>query len=146
PPAAPPALRTPAPPRPAQVQAARTTAPEQVQEAQALQGRRVLTAAAPVEPLGWRVFVELPADEAYAPLYASIQRSGALLGGGLVFAFLAGTFLASRMVGPIQALRTGAARIGGGDLSQRISIKTGDELEALADQFNDMAGRLHESY
>ena len=130
----------------AQVQAARTTAPEQVQEAQDLQGRRVLTAAAPVEPLGWRVFVELPADEAYAPLYASIQRSGALLGGGLIFAFLAGTFLARRMVGPIQALRTGAARIGGGDLSQRISIKTGDELEALADQFNDMAGRLQESY
>jgi len=134
----------------AQVQAARTAggpvAPDQVQAAQDLQGRRVLTAHAPVEPLGWLVFVELPADEAYAPLYASIERSGALLGGALVFAFLAGTFLARRMVGPIQALRAGAARIGGGDLSQRISIKTGDELEALADQFNDMAGRLQESY
>src|SRR6266581_2889407 len=120
--------------------------PEQVQEAQDLQGRRVFTAHAPVDPLGWLVFVELPADEAYAPLYASIERSGALLGGALVFAFLAGTFLARRMVGPIQTLRAGAARIGGGDLSQRISIKTGDELEALADQFNDMAGRLQESY
>jgi signal transduction histidine kinase len=43
-------------------------------------------------------------------------------------------------------LRAGAARIGGGDLSQRIAIKTGDELESLADQFNDMAGRLQESY
>jgi signal transduction histidine kinase/CheY-like chemotaxis protein len=49
-------------------------------------------------------------------------------------------------VGPIQALRTGAARIGGGDLSQRIAIKTGDELEGLADQFNDMAARVQESY
>jgi signal transduction histidine kinase len=47
---------------------------------------------------------------------------------------------------PIQALRAGAARIGGGDLDQRISIDTGDELEALADQFNDMAARLRESY
>ena len=55
-------------------------------------------------------------------------------------------FLAGRMVGPIQALRAGAERIGGGDLSQQIRIKTGDELEALADQFNDMAGRLQESY
>ena len=43
-------------------------------------------------------------------------------------------------------MRTGAARIGSGDLSQRIEVKTGDELEALADQFNDMAGRLQESY
>jgi signal transduction histidine kinase/CheY-like chemotaxis protein/HAMP domain-containing protein len=55
-------------------------------------------------------------------------------------------FLAGRMVGPIQALRAGAARIGSGDLSQRIAIKTGDELEVLADQFNDMAGQLQESY
>jgi adenylate cyclase len=47
---------------------------------------------------------------------------------------------------PIQALRTGAARIGGGDLSQRIAIRTGDELEGLAYQFNEMAGRLQESY
>jgi adenylate cyclase len=66
--------------------------------------------------------------------------------GALGFAVLAGMFLAGRMVGPIQALRAGAARIGSGDLSQRIAIKTGDELEVLADQFNDMAGRLQESY
>src|SRR6266700_1244404 len=134
----------------AQVQAARARdagiPSDQVQEALDLQGRRVLTAYAPVEPLGWLVFVELPADEAYAQLYASVERSGALLGGALTLAALAGTFLARRMIGPIQALRAGAARIGGGDLSQRLSIKTGDELEALADQFNDMAGRLQESY
>ena len=60
----------------------------------------------------------------------------------LGFAVLAGMFLAGRMVGPIQALRAGAERIGGGDLSQQIRIKTRDELEALADQFNVMAGRL----
>ena len=47
---------------------------------------------------------------------------------------------------PIQALRAGAARIGAGDLGQRISIKTGDEVKSLADQFNEMAGRLQESY
>ena len=55
-------------------------------------------------------------------------------------------FLARRMVGPIRALQAGAARIGSGDLSHRISVKTGDELEALADQFNDMTKRLEESY
>src|SRR6202042_3503575 len=66
--------------------------------------------------------------------------------GALVFAMLAGMFLARRMVGPIQDLRAGAERIGGGDFSQRISIKTGDELEGLANQFNDMGGRLQESY
>ena len=106
----------------------------------------MLTAYAPVAPLGWLVFVELPATEAYAPLYAALQRLAFVLLAALGFAVLAGMFLAGRMVGPIQALRAGAERIGGGDLSQQIRIKTGDELEALADQFNVMAGRLKESY
>jgi len=133
-----------------QVQAARAGAsglsPDEVQEALDLRGRPVLTAHAPVPPLNWLVFVELPRAEAYAPLYGSIERSGALLLAALIFAILAGLLLARRMVGPIQTLRAGAMRIGGGDLSQRIAIKTGDELEGLADQFNDMAGRLQESY
>jgi two-component system NtrC family sensor kinase len=136
----------------AQVNAARGTtggdggALERVQESEDIVGRKVLTAYAPVAPLGWLVFVELPATEAYAPLYAALQRLALVLLAALGFAVLAGMFLAGRMVGPIQALRAGAERIGGGDLAQRIRIKTGDELEALADQFNDMAGRLQESY
>jgi signal transduction histidine kinase len=133
-----------------QVQAVRAaepgTAVREIQEATDVEGRKVLTAYAPVEPLGWRIFVELPVDEAYAPLYASIARSGLVLVGALGLAVLAGMLLAQRMVIPIQRLRSGAARIGSGDLSQRISIRTGDELEALADQFNDMAGQLQESY
>ena len=133
-----------------QVQAARAAvsgaAQEPVQEAQDIQGRKVLTAYAPVAAPGWTIFVELPSGEAYAPLLESIRRSALLLLLGLALAVVSGMFLARRMVGPIQALRAGAARIGSGDLRQRISIKTGDELETLADQFNDMAGKLEESY
>jgi len=134
----------------AQVQAAQRlekgNAMEDIETATDIQGRKVLTAFAPVAPLGWTVFVELPVDEAYQPLIASIQRTALVLVGALCLAALAGIFLARRMVVPIQALRAGAARIGGGDLAQRISIKSGDELESLADQFNDMAGRLQDSY
>ena len=133
-----------------QVQAAQARAKgapaDQVQEAGEIQGRRVLTAYAPVAPLGWFMFVELPIEEAYAPLYATLYRTVLLLVAGLMLASMAGLFLARKMVVPIQTLRQGAALIGTGDLSQRISIKTNDELEGLADQFNDMAGRLKESY
>jgi GAF domain-containing protein/HAMP domain-containing protein len=111
-----------------------------------IQGQQVLTASAPIAPLGWTMFVELPVEEAYASLYAALQRLAIVLLGASIFAVLAGVFLARRMVGPIQALRAGAERIGGGDFAQRISIKTGDELEGLADQFNDMGARLQESY
>jgi signal transduction histidine kinase len=131
----------------AQVRGARAgSATEAVREADDIGGHRVLTAYAPVNPLGWFVFVETPIEEAYAPLYRSILRTGYVLLGALALAFIAGMFLAGRMVVPIQALRAGAARIGGGDLGQRITIKSGDEVEALANQFNDMAGKLQESY
>jgi signal transduction histidine kinase len=130
-----------------QVQAAsNATEGDELQEARDTQGRKVLTAHARVAQLRWFVFVELPVEEAYAPLYESIKRSGILLFGALFLAALAGMFLARKMVVPIQALREGAERIGRGELNQRILVKTGDELEALADQFNDMAGRLEDSY
>ncbi|MEY9183240.1 two-component system NtrC family sensor kinase [Bradyrhizobium sp. USDA 326] len=122
------------------------TVTEALSEARNIQGQKVLTASAPIEPLHWTMFVELPVEEAYAALYASLQRLAVVLLAASIFAVLAGVFLARRMVGPIQALRSGAERIGGGDFSQRISIKTGDELEELADQFNDMGARLQESY
>lgn len=111
-----------------------------------LNGREVLSAYAPVTPLGWLVFAEMPVEEAYAPLYDTLIRSGLLLLAGLALAFLAGLFLARRMVVPIRTLSDGAARIGSGDLTQRIAIRTGDELEALGDQFNSMAARLQDSY
>jgi signal transduction histidine kinase len=133
----------------AQVRAAQSgggTASEQLQGALNIQGQQVLTASAPISPLGWTMFVELPVEEAYASLYASLKRLAIVLLAASIFAVLAGIFLARRMVGPIQALRSGAERIGGGDFSQRISIKTGDELEGLADQFNEMGARLQESY
>src|SRR6516164_88009 len=119
---------------------------DELQGAPNIQGQKVLTASAPIPPLRWTMFVELPVEEAYASLYAALQRLAIVLLAASIFAVLAGIFLARRMVGPIQALRAGAERIGGGDFAQRISIKTGDELEGLADQFNDMGARLQESY
>ncbi|SFI37326.1 ATP-binding protein [Bradyrhizobium sp. cf659] len=133
----------------AQVRAAQAgggTMSDPLPEARNIQGQKVLTASAPIEPLHWTMFVELPVEEAYAALYASLQRLAIVLLAASIFAVLAGIFLARRMVGPIQALRSGAERIGGGDFSQRIAIRTGDELEGLADQFNDMGARLQESY
>jgi signal transduction histidine kinase len=110
------------------------------------QGKPILSAHATVTPLNWLVFVELPVDEAYAPLYDSIKRSAVLLLVALALALFAGLLFARRMVVPIRALQEGAMRIGRGNLTQRIAIKTNDELEALGDEFNKMAARLQESY
>jgi len=125
---------TPAEPRP------------QVTIARDFRDRRVMTAYATIAPLGWSVFVEQPLEEAFASLYASIKRTIGLLIVGVVLSVVAGLILARRMVTPIKALQAGAARIGAGELDQRIAVRTGDELEALGDQFNSMAAQLEESY
>jgi len=110
-----------------------------------INGQRVLTAHAVLPELGWLVFVELPMAEALAPLYTSALRTGLVLLAGLALATLAAMFLARRMVGPIRLLQAGAARIGAGDLDSRIDVRTSDELQALAEQFNTMADELRRS-
>ncbi len=109
-------------------------------------GKRVLTAHAPIDPLGWKVFIEQPVSEVFAALDATIMRTVALIVAGLLFSALAAMWLAGSMVRPIRTLQEGAARIGAGDLEQQITVRTGDELEALADQFNRMSAQLRESY
>ena len=115
-------------------------------KARDLKGVDVLSAHAHIPTLNWTVFVELPLAEAFKPVYASFQRLGLLLLAALVVSMLASFVLARLMVRPIRALQEGAQRIGKGDLDQQIDIGTGDELESLAGQFNQMAVRLKESY
>ena len=109
-------------------------------------GERVLTASSAVPKLGWYVLFEQPTAQALAPIRDQLVRSALLIGLGLVVAILAGTVLARRMLIPITALRAGARRLGAGDFSHRIEVRTKDELEELSDQFNSMAGQLQETY
>jgi class 3 adenylate cyclase/HAMP domain-containing protein len=109
-------------------------------------GHSVLTASATVPKLGWVVFFEQPTSQALSPIRDQLVRGALLIGLGLLIAILAGTILARRMLVPIEALRAGARRLGAGDFSQRIDVRTKDELEELADQFNSMAGQLGQTY
>ena len=109
-------------------------------------GTPVLAAPAPIDPLGWKVFVEQPVAEVYAKLDAAILRTGLMLLAGLAISALGALALARGMVRPIRTLAEGAQRIGAGELDQKIDVRTGDELEALADRFNRMSAQLRESY
>ena len=136
-----------------QVQAALATPPGRAKLRQAevmiardMDSRRVLTTYQTIELLGWYLIVEQPLGEAFAPVYSSIWRTGFLLLAGLGLAVVASLILARKMVTPIRALQANAARIGAGELDQRIVVDTGDELEELAEGFNRMASRLRDSY
>ncbi len=115
-------------------------------DAKNLAGVSVLSAHARVPALDWFVFVEVPTLEAQQPVINAGLRALALFVLGLLIAGLAGALLARRMVVPIRALQAGVERIGSGELDHRLSIKTGDELESLANQFNRSTAALEESY
>ncbi len=118
----------------------------EVTVARNLRNQRVLTAQVAIPSLKWTVFVEQPLEEAFEPLESSMRRTVLLELVGIALAVLVSLILARTMVKPIRALQTGAARFGEGKLGDRIEVRTGDELQGLADQFNTMAARLQESY
>jgi len=109
-------------------------------------GKQILASVAPIESLNWKVFVEQPVSEVFAKLNASILRTVLLLLVGLVISAFGALALARGMVRPIRTLSEGAQRIGEGNLDQQIVVRTGDELESLADRFNRMTAQLRESY
>ncbi len=109
-------------------------------------GESVFSSRAAIPELGWTVFVERTAEEAYAPLYRSLLRTAVLLLLGLGVAVVASLIISRRVLRPVELFRQGAARIGAGALDHRIEVQTGDELEALASAFNQMMGQLQESY
>jgi signal transduction histidine kinase len=135
----------------AQVQAAFKAAIPAVMEPNAivagnLQGKPVLSSFALIPSLDWAVILERPLEEAYEPLYASMMRTSALLLVGLAMAVLASVFVARRVVRPVRILREGVERIGSGELGYRLKLKTGDEIEILAEEFNKMTSQLQESH
>jgi PAS domain S-box-containing protein len=73
-----------------------------------------------------------------------------LIGVGLLLVAIAAigllsVFIRERILKPIEALRRGAGALTGGDLNYRIQVDTGDELQFLAEEFNQMSATLQQS-
>jgi len=104
----------------------------------------VLTSAVGLPRWGWIVIAEEPLEVALAPVRATIYRLAALMVAGVLLALLVSGVLARRLSRPILSLREGTGRLMRGDLASRIDVKTGDEVEALARDFNAMAAQLED--
>jgi signal transduction histidine kinase len=110
-----------------------------------LQGKDVLSAFAKIPGVNWAIVVDRPRQEVFETIDASLFRTATLLLVGLGFALMASIYVARRVLRPIGILQDGVAHFTD-NLSRRIKLKTGDELEGLADEFNRLADRLQESY
>ncbi|NGZ59574.1 MAG: PAS domain-containing sensor histidine kinase, partial [Nitrospira sp. LK265] len=94
----------------------------------------------------WMTLVRQDAAETFAPLGELMTKM--LLFGSVVLMSLGGigVIVARRIARPIQLLHDGVQQIGSGRLEQRVELKTGDEIEGLAQAFNQMASNLQRSF
>lgn len=60
----------------------------------------------------------------------------------VLVAIAASWIFCTRVLGPVKAMATAARKIAAGDLSQRISVRSRDEIGVLASSFNQMSASL----
>ena len=123
-------------------------------------------AFAPMKTIGWSLGILTPVDVVFTRAdgiremflgmlrefqtdvdalyrYFNLFLAVALLAVLLLFLLLSHV-LAKQFVRPIQKLTAGVQDIAKGDLERRIDVHTGDELELLAESFNNMTKDLRE--
>ena len=109
-----------------------------------LEGNTTYSSLASIGMPAWTVVIEQPADVVTAPLRRSLLGALAILTVALLMSFLVSHWYARRLSGPIVALEAGAVAFAKGNFKNRIEVKTGDEVELLATEFNKMADQLQE--
>ncbi len=111
-----------------------------------LDNRDILATYAPVPGTPWGLINE----EDWAGLLAASQGYGQFLSLLLVLGVVIPIVLAllgvKRITDPIAQFISAAKEITGGKYGQQVTVYTGDELEELGNQFNQMSVQLSESY
>jgi signal transduction histidine kinase len=115
-------------------------------QGEGLSGGGVLVTYAPVPELGWAVVLEEPVESALANVEVVKRSAVVFLAVGLLIGAAVIAWVSQKITSPIQRLRRDVATIGNGNLEHRATIKTGDEIEELANEFNKMTGALQNSY
>jgi phosphoserine phosphatase RsbU/P len=130
-------------------------------------GTETYVAYAPIHAMNWSLAVSLPVEEVTGPMRKTEDRivSATIVSGQqitdettrllTIFAvlffilLLAAVFmsftLARIITKPVEILKSGTEAIGKGDLDYRVTIRSGDEFEELANSFNSMAEDLKKS-
>ena len=111
-----------------------------------LYNRDILATYAPVPGTPWGLINEedwsglLAASQGYRLFFLM------LLGLGILLPTVVVLFGVKRITDPISQFILAAKEIAGGKYGQQVNVNTGDELEELGNQFNQMSVQLSESY
>lgn len=99
-----------------------------------------------VEGGSWHTFVWQSSDELFAPIGHLFTWMTFFGGIGILLLVSLGYVAAGRIVTPVRQLQQAALAIGRGELRTPIDIRTGDELQDLADEFTRMNAQLDAAF
>ena len=107
-------------------------------------GRTMMGSVIPIPGLGWTAGVFSPREQVIGRIRRQIIWSALVV--MMMTAFLIGmaVYIGDRIARPAVDLARTAAELGRGDLDARADVHTQDELELVADSFNNMATALQE--
>jgi len=111
-----------------------------------IEGRDVVAGFTPVPRTAWGLITEVYWSEVTVALRPYSRFMLVLLALGAVVPVTVVALGVRRITRPVKELTEAANEVAGGNFGQTIDVRTGDELEMLAEQFNSMAGQLQQSY
>ncbi len=109
-------------------------------------GMEIVAAFAPVSSTRWALVTEETWDALIAPWEGYKRFLIALLIAGVAVPGLLVLWQMGRLTRPITALTWATREVAAGRFGHTLEIETGDELEELAQRFNQMSQQLQESY
>jgi nitrogen fixation/metabolism regulation signal transduction histidine kinase len=105
----------------------------------------MLVIASPVPVLNWELVIFRPTTEIYEPASRIRNEAMIIIFFSLIFISIITLLFSRTIVTPIRKLHEGVGIIAKGHLDHKFDIKTGDEIEELANEFNQMTKSLKES-
>jgi methyl-accepting chemotaxis protein len=107
-----------------------------------LTGQDELGSIAPLKETPWFAIVTQSQTEAFAAQKALIWKLSALLAVGVLVLLAAGVFLARSIAGNVRQVAAAARGIAEGDLEQRLTVSSSDEIGQMAQAFHQMTDYL----
>jgi nitrate/nitrite-specific signal transduction histidine kinase len=101
---------------------------------------------ATTDRISWFMLSETSWAEIMRPSLPYRQLMLFLLALGVIVPALVTAYGVRHITNPIHKLIRASEQVAAGQFKQRIEVKTGDEIETLADQFNLMSAELDDSY
>ncbi|MDO8092000.1 MAG: diguanylate cyclase [Candidatus Brocadiales bacterium] len=96
-----------------------------------------------IPELQWGVISEIDVNEGYRAIHRLKKNIYIILAGGMIAAIVVSIALAKMVSEPILRLTDATRKMAAGDLSQRVQNRADDEIGALANSFNIMAGTIN---